>query len=76
MNKNKQFKTGDVVYLNSGSPPLTIVCIDVADEEGDGGDVAVAWIDAKGENREATMPVACFTKDRQYQYEQAAQAAS
>lgn len=50
----KLFKIGDVVWLNSGSPPLT-----VTDNE-PMGDISVAWISDTEEPQRMTLPTECF----------------
>ena len=55
----RPFEVGEIVYLNSGSPPLTIEML----QEGDGGLVSVAWIFGPGIQREAFHPK-CLTRFR------------
>ena len=51
-----KFKKGDIVYLNSGSPPLTVMFYGSDDEA-----VHVTWI-SDGKSEETSMNEACFTK--------------
>jgi uncharacterized protein YodC (DUF2158 family) len=48
-------KVGDVVYLNSGSPELTITQIK-------NGQVWVNWIGYNNEINEAIFPIACVSE--------------
>jgi len=48
---------GDVVFLNSGSPKLTVTEVNENDS------VDVTWIDGTGDVNEATFPGACVSTD-------------
>ncbi len=53
-----KFKVGEVVYLNSGSPKLT-VC---DPSQGPFGlDITVSWIDNAGNIKRMGLPEECFT---------------
>lgn len=47
------FKPGDIVVLNSGSPPLTVIKIE--DDK-----TTVLWIDKDGNQRMNRLPSVCF----------------
>lgn len=53
-------KEGDVVYLNSGSPPLTIVRLLPAENDATGARLAVSWPDDVGELQTIVLPMLCF----------------
>lgn len=57
MKTEKPFEHGDVVYLNSGSPKLTIT--DVRDS---GTKITVAWIDQTQSVQSSTFPSDCLTR--------------
>ena len=48
-------KIGDIVYLNSGSPPLTIRRIGNLSIE-----ITVCWLNEAGFPEEMTAPLECF----------------
>lgn len=52
-------KVDEVVYLNSGSPKLTIV--EVREDV-----VKVAWSDREGNKQEAILPAVCLSRTRTY----------
>lgn len=48
------FSLGQIVYLNSGSPPLTVTQ--------DGSDsIQVMWVNEKGDRQMMTASARCFT---------------
>lgn len=47
------FKQGDIVVLNSGSPPLTVSKID-------GDQTAVVWVDDEGKPQGSWLPYVCL----------------
>jgi len=55
---------GQIVYLNSGSPPLTVTKVPTLpifdDEE---YEITVAWFDGSI-NRRTTYPLECLTKEK------------
>lgn len=55
--KLKKFEPGQVVYLNSGSPPLTVV-------RAGGSTTLVTWINDKGQAQEHTFGTVCL-KDKE-----------
>lgn len=57
------FKTGDVVQLNSGGPALTVV-----EKNADENTVAVCWIDEKGGIWRYDFPPECL---KEYAHEAA-----
>jgi len=58
MSEATKFEPGDVVYLKSGSPELTVERYDEEDEH-----TVVRWM-ADGEVRATGFPAACLTKEK------------
>jgi uncharacterized protein YodC (DUF2158 family) len=56
-----QFRNGDVVYLNSGSPKLTV--IDEAGRYSPTPSIEVSWVNDAGEAEYLTAPVVCFRRE-------------
>lgn len=56
------FAVRDIVYLNSGSPPLTVVDIEFDIAAGKYRDtmITVAWIDSEGHPQVLNAPWKCF----------------
>ncbi len=52
--KIDEVQRGDLVYLNSGSPALSVTLVDE-----DAESVEVMWMNERGEPQEATIPIAC-----------------
>lgn len=57
MEKFSDFQIGDVVYLKSGSPPMTVV----EKYEGTENSILAFWT-ANGEPQETLLDFRCFTK--------------
>lgn len=51
---NYGFTLGSIVYLNSGSPPLTVT------QDGSQS-IQVMWVNEKGDRQMMTADAACFT---------------
>lgn len=52
----EDIEVGKLVYLNSGSPAMTVTAVDL-----DGDDlVSVAWLSEDGHPQEMTFPAACL----------------
>jgi uncharacterized protein YodC (DUF2158 family) len=52
----RKFKTGDIVFLNSGSPELTVI-------EALGDEVLISWVSDDGTRFSCIIPSACVTPD-------------
>jgi uncharacterized protein YodC (DUF2158 family) len=57
----EELKLGDIVHLNSGSPPLTVKALAWANAKT--GDIEVTWVDREGRSQSLEAPVACFTRE-------------
>lgn len=55
------FAPGDVVKLNSGSPPLTVSEILPVRDDGTPEMARIAYVDSNGELRLFDAPVVCFS---------------
>lgn len=64
MTSAKGFEIGDIVYLKSGSPSLTVGSIVPADQEEYPGGVLILcqWISTDGEHHTAWFNPACLIK--------------
>ena len=59
-----KFKIGEIVYLNSGSPAMTVIAMSMADP--DNPMVTASWLDGTSLNS-ATFPPECFVVRREAQ---------
>lgn len=54
---SEELKVGDVVYLKSGSPPLTVAQVA-------GRSVSVTWMESGKFTHDLSLNAACFTKKK------------
>lgn len=55
MHTQRDWRQGDVVRLNSGSPPLRVLAVTPHE-------LTVGWSNERGQ-QELTAPAACFSRD-------------